>query len=301
MRNSYRVIRYYEFREKMKSLVFLLLMLSSILANAIDLQPGEIKAPSGSFYAAQISYLYVEKGDKYTHGIKTSNSSNITQNAMLLRLDHALEINHIPAYAYVQSSFSHMENRDLPDIPNAHSNGIGDTTFAFALWPYVNREKDEYFGVAGYLLLPTGDYDRNRAINIGSNIYQGAIQAGYQRKLTSNVNWMVAQDVIMSGNNNEFLGHNKLEKNPLYNFQTGLQYVFNPTYLMSLGYFYTVGGESSINGLDQGDITKIHRYQLTGQANYSFGRFAIQYGSEFANQNGFIEDHRLIVRYGWKL
>ena len=69
---------------------------------------------------------------------------------------------------------------------------------------------------------------------------------------------------------------------------------------MSLGYFYAVGAESTINGLDQGDISKIHRYQLTGQANYSFGRLTLQYGSEFANENGYIEDHRLVARYTLK-
>lgn len=264
---------------------------------AIDLQPGEIKAPIGSFYAAQISYLYVDKGDKYTHGVKTSDSSNINQNAMLLRLGHAFEINQTPAYIYAQSSFNHMENKDLPSsIPNAHSNGIGDTTIAFALWPYANREKDEYFGVAGYVLLPTGDYDRNRAINSGLNIYQGAIQAGYQKRLSSNINWMTALDTVLSGDNNQYLGNYKLEKDPLYNFQIGLQYVFNSTYSMSLGYFYTVGAESTVDGVDRGDITKIHRYQLTGQANYSFGRLTLQYGSEFANENGYIEDHRLVAR-----
>jgi len=284
----------------MKFLLFLFLILSSILANAIDLQPGEIKAPIGSFYAAQISYLYVDKGDKYTHGVKKSDSSNINQNAMLLRLGHAFEINQTPAYIYAQSSFNHMENKDLPGSPNANSNGIGDTTIAFALWPYANREKDEYFGVAGYVLLPTGDYDRNRAINSGLNIYQGAIQAGYQKRLSSNVNWMIALDTVLSGDNNQYLGNYKLEKDPLYNFQTGLQYIFNPTYSMSLVYFYAVGAESTLDGLDQGDITKIHRYQLTGQANYSFGRLTLQYGSEFANENGYIEDHRLVARYTLK-
>ena len=284
----------------MKFLLFLFLILSSILANAIDLQPGEIKAPIGSFYAAQISYLYVDKGDKYTHGVKKSDSSNINQNAMLLRLGHAFEINQTPAYIYAQSSFNHMENKDLPGSPNANSNGIGDTTIAFALWPYANREKDEYFGVAGYVLLPTGDYDRNRAINSGLNIYQGAIQAGYQTRLSNNINWMTALDTVLSGDNNQYLGNYKLEKDPLYNFQTGLQYVFNSTYSMSLGYFYTVGAESTLDGVDRGDITKIHRYQLTGQANYSFGRLTLQYGSEFANENGYIEDHRLVARYTLK-
>jgi hypothetical protein len=267
------------------------------LAFAIDLQPGEIKAPSGTFNAAQISYLYVEKGDKYSHGTKISDVSNVNQNAMLLRLGHAFEVNQMPAYVYAQSSINHFNNNIQS---NTNSNGVGDTTIAFALWPYANREKDEYFGMAGYVLLPTGDYDKNRAINSGLNIYQVAMQAGYQRKIANNINWMTALDIVLSSDNNQYLGNSKLEKDPVYNFQTGLQYVFNPSYSMSLGYFYSVGGESTIDGIDKADITKIHRYQLTGQANYSFGRFTLQYGSEFTNENSYIKDHRLVARYSFK-
>ena len=267
---------------------------------AIDLQPGEIKAPAGTFNAAQMSYVYVEKGDKYTHGSKTSSTSNIKQNAFLLRLSHAFEINQIPAIVYAASSINHLENRDVPNAANTNSNGIGDTTLVFALWPYVDRAKEEYLGLATYLTLPTGEYDKNSAVNIGSNVYQTAFQAGYQRKLIDNVNWMSALDVVLAGDNNQFLGNNKLEKDPLYNFQTGLQYVFNPTYSASVGYFYTVGGESTLNSIDQGNINKIHRYQLTGQGIYNFGRLMLQYGSEFANENSYIEDHRLIARYAFK-
>ena len=293
-----------KYPKKLKLFYGIVFLLFQKIAFAIDLQPGEIKAPIGSFYAAQISYLYVDKGDKYSHGNKTSDTSNINQNAVLLRLGHAFEINQIPAYVYAQTSFNHMENKNLSTnnlpIPDTNSNGIGDTTIAFALWPYANREKDEYFGIAGYVLLPTGDYDKNRAINSGLNIYQTAFQAGYQRKLSDNINWMTAIDTVISGNNNQYLVNNKLEKDPLYNFQTGFQYVLNPTYSISLGYFYTVGGESTLNGQDRSDITKIHRYQLTGQANYNFGSFTLQYGSEFANENSFIEDHRLVARYTLK-
>lgn len=267
---------------------------------AIDLQPGEIKAPAGTFNAAQMSYVYVEKGDKYTHGSKTSSTSNIKQNAFLLRLSHAFEINQIPAIVYAASSINHLENRDVPNAANTNSNGIGDTTLVFALWPYVDRAKEEYLGLATYLTLPTGEYDKNSAVNIGSNVYQTAFQAGYQRKLIDNVNWMSALDVVLAGDNKQFLGNNKLEKDPLYNFQTGLQYVFNPTYSASVGYFYTVGGESTLNSIDQGNINKIHRYQLTGQGIYNFGRLMLQYGSEFANENSYIEDHRLIARYAFK-
>jgi hypothetical protein len=285
---------------KLKLLYVIALAMMSNITFAIDLQPGEIKAPAGTFNAAQMSYVYVEKGDKYTHGSKTSSTSNIKQNAFLLRLSHAFEINQIPAIVYAASTINHLENRDIPNAANTNSNGIGDTTLVFALWPYVDRAKEEYLGLATYLTLPTGEYDKNSAVNIGSNVYQTAFQAGYQRKLIDNVNWMSALDVVLAGDNKQFLGNNKLEKDPLYNFQTGLQYVFNPTYSASVGYFYTVGGESTVNSIDQGNINKIHRYQLTGQGIYNFGRLMLQYGSEFANENSYIEDHRLIARYAFK-
>jgi hypothetical protein len=285
---------------KFKLLYVITLAMISNITFAIDLQPGEIKAPAGTFNAAQVSYVYVEKGDKYTHGSKTSSTSNIKQNAFLLRLSHAFEINQIPAIVYAASSINHLENRDIPNAANTNSNGIGDTTLVFALWPYVDRAKEEYLGLATYLTLPTGEYDKNSAVNIGSNVYQTAFQAGYQRKLIDNVNWMSALDVVLASDNKQFLGNNKLEKDPLYNFQTGLQYVFNPTYSASVGYFYTVGGESTVNSIDQGNINKIHRYQLTGQGIYNFGRLMLQYGSEFANENSYIEDHRLIARYAFK-
>jgi hypothetical protein len=285
---------------KFKLLYVITLVMISNITFAIDLQPGEIKAPAGTFNAAQMSYVYVEKGDKYTHGSKTSSTSNINQNAFLLRLSHAFEINQIPAIVYAASTINHLENRDVPNAANTNSNGIGDTTLVFALWPYVDRAKEEYLGLATYLTLPTGEYDKNSAVNIGSNVYQTAFQAGYQRKLVDNVNWMSAIDVVLAGDNNQFLGNRKLEKDPLYNFQTGLQYVFNPTYSASVGYFYTVGGESTLDGADRGDINKIHRYQLTGQGIYNFGRLMLQYGSEFTNENSYIEDHRLIARYAFK-
>jgi hypothetical protein len=285
---------------KFKLFFVIALAMMSNITFAIDLQPGEIKAPAGTFNAAQMSYVYVEKGDKYTHGSKTSSTSNIKQNAFLLRLSHAFEINQIPAIVYAASSINHLENRDIPNAANTNSNGIGDTTLVFALWPYVDRAKEEYLGLATYLTLPTGEYDKNSAVNIGSNVYQTAFQAGYQRKLIDNVNWMSALDVVLASDNKQFLGNNKLEKDPLYNFQTGLQYVFNPTYSASVGYFYTVGGESTVNSIDQGNINKIHRYQLTGQGIYNFGRLMLQYGSEFANENSYIEDHRLIARYAFK-
>ena len=52
-----------------------------------------------------------------------------------------------------------------------------------------------------------------------------------------------------------------------------------------------------MDGVDKNNQTQLHRYQLSGVANYSFGRIIVQYGSDLKTENGYFEDQRLLVRY----
>ena len=47
----------------------------------------------------------------------------------------------------------------------------------------------------------------------------------------------------------------------------------------------------------QDNLTQLHRYQLSVQSNYDFGRLLLQYGIDLKTENGFFEDKRLILRY----
>jgi hypothetical protein len=66
--------------------------------------------------------------------------------------------------------------------------GLGDLTLVAALWPYADRTAGRYLGLAGYLILPTGDYDPARTLqlnlNPGENRLQWALQAGYSSNLS---------------------------------------------------------------------------------------------------------------------
>ena len=176
--------------------------------------------------------------------------------------------------------------------------GIGDASFAFAFWPYANRDTKTYFGLAGYLVAPTGSYEAGRVFNMGENRYKTALQAGYQRPITEKTSWMAAFDALWFGDNTDYQAqHNKLEQNALYTTQFCLRYDFNPQYSIAATYFYSFGGEAAVNGIDANNQTQLHRYQLSGVANYSFGRVMLQYGSDLKTENGYFEDQRLILRY----
>lgn len=180
--------------------------------------------------------------------------------------------------------------------------GLGDTTFLLAYWPYANRETNRYFGLGAYLSLPTGSYDKNRYFNVGENVYRTALQAAYQTPVTDKINFMAAFDAVWTSDNSEYrlpqsVAIGKLEQSTQYNAQAGLSYAISPTYELSAAYYYTLGAEATINGLNQDNEKEIHRYQVFATAKYPVGRFTLQYGSDIKTANGYFEDQRLTLRY----
>jgi hypothetical protein len=176
--------------------------------------------------------------------------------------------------------------------------GGSDTSLLVAVWPYADRVAKKYLGVAAYLIVPTGAYSNDRLFNVGENRYKTALQVGYQTQLTEPLSAMVAFDAVFFGDNDRYTVSNfSLKQDHLYTLQTGLKYNLNQRYSVALAYFHSFGGETEINRNDMNDRLSIHRYQLTAQGDYDFGRITLHYGSDLKTASGMIEDHRLIMRY----
>lgn len=268
-------------------------MLQPNFAHAIDLQPGEIVAPKPNKTALLLTYQYSEKGDYYVHGNKFAGVPTVNSSQYIGRIGHSFELATVPAYFYAQAPIGAIHPQGM-----SGDSGVGDTSFALAVWPYANRETKTYFGLAGYLTVPTGSYDASRAFNMGDNRYKTALQAGFQTPVAEKIAFMTAFDTVWFGDNSEYqASHKKLEQDALYTFQAGLKYDFNPQYSIAGNYYYSFGGETSVNNLDRNDQTQLQRYQLSGVGNYSFGRIVVQYGSDLKTENGYFEDHRLLMRY----
>jgi hypothetical protein len=277
-------------------------MMQSGLALAIDLQPGDLVAPPPDLNLIQVSYQASRRGDLYVNDRKISDQTELANNQFQLRYSHTFETASLPSVFYIQTpiGYSHPE-KALTAIPFNYraESGVGDTSMLYAFWPYANRETKTYWGLGGYLTVPTGYYDAsNGAINMGANRFSTALQTGVQMPVTAGLDWMAALDAVVFGDNYRFGPlKKKLEQEVLYTFQTGLNYQINAQYNIAGAYFYTVGGETSQNGVAMGDETEIQRYQLTLAAKFSFGRLVLQYGSDLKTKNGFYEDSRLILRY----
>lgn len=264
-------------------------------SHAIDLQPFDIVAPKSGFSSAQLSYQYSERKDFYSHGKVTTGLPAINSSIYALRVGRSFELAQLPAYFYVQLPFGSIHPQGL-----SSDSGLGDTSMALAVWPYASRETQTYFGIAAYLTLPTGSYDANRAFSLGENRYKTALQVGYEMPLASRLAGMAVFDAVWFGDNTDAplpYKAQKLEQDTLYTAQLGLRYDFNPQYSLAGNYYYVVGGETSYNGVDQGNITQLQRFQVSGVGTYSFGRITVQYGRDLKTENGYFEDNRLTLRY----
>ncbi|MFM1805864.1 MAG: Conserved hypothetical secreted protein [Pseudomonadota bacterium] len=267
------------------------------LVFAIDLLPDDVIAPPPGIQQIQINYQRSERGDRYSQGQKTYTGGEIINTQTQLKYGRSFELNALPAYFYVQTPITEISTSGIFASQSTNS-GPGDTTFAFALWPYANRNTDTYIGLASYLTIPSGSYHNQNTYNAGENRYKWALQAGYEQPIYKNLNWMSAVDTLWFSENDDYgNAHDSRKQKALHSAQTAFIYKINSIYTASVGYFYSVGGVTSINGASQNDMTQNHRYQISGIANLPIGRLTLQYGQEMSTRNGFIEDARWILRY----
>ena len=272
-------------------------LLTPQLVWAVDLLPNDVIAPPPGIQQLQINYQRSERSVYYQNSRKALTGSEIVNTQTQLKYGRSFEIQTLPAYFYVQAPLTEISTSGSVASYSSNS-GAGDTTFALALWPYANRESERYVGLASYLTVPTGTYHSEQKLNAGDNRYKWALQAGYEQAISKNINWMSAIDAVWFGENDDHATtHKTLKQKALYSAQTAAIYKFNSTYSVAAGYFYSVGGLTTLNGESQNDLTQSHRYQISGIATLPIGRLILQYGQEVKTRNGFIEDSRWIVRY----
>ena len=288
-----------------RALILILVVLPSV-SLAIDLQPNDIVAPLPGRNHAMISYLNVENGTFYRNGAAVStrqfaNPSINTQSA-IARVSTSYSLSDLPAISYLQLPYGTIKPEGSLAASPAGT-GIGDLTFASAVWPYADRVNRRYLGLAGYLIVPTGGYNSQQAFNTGENRYRTDLQMGYQQPIIENVDGMIAVDTMWFGGNSQCAAaclsatNTSLNQKPLTTTQLGPILKINQTYTLGASYFYVAGGATTIGNTYQNNVVNTQRFLLSALAYYPFGRISLQYGRDMEIKNGFVEARRFIVRY----
>ncbi len=286
--------------------LLLYLLIQPFLVWGIDLQPNDIVAPLPGKNHAMISYLNTDNTTYYKNGsvvsTKPYGSPDVSSQNASLRLVTSYTINDLPSVSYIQLPYGTIKPAgSLASYPI--DTGFGDLALASAIWPYADRVNRRYFGVAGYLTLPTGSYSSQRPFNDGENRYKSDLQMGYQQPIAGNLDGMIAVDTMWFGGNSQCAAaclsttNTSLNQKPLTTTQLGPIYKIDQTYTVGASYFYVAGGATTIGSAYQNNVVNTQRYLLSALAYYPFGRISLQYGRDMEIKNGFVETRRFIMRY----
>ena len=138
-----------------------------------------------------------------------------------------------------------------------HNGGMGDTQVVLVHnifgGPALSKEEfakwkpETFLTGALWITTPTGDYDKNRVINIGSNRWVFKPEIGFGTPFGPT--WLEVNTwVSLYGDNDEYQGNGKLEQKPLYAVEGHYSYTINRALWASLDATYSAGGETKIDG-----------------------------------------------------
>jgi len=117
---------------------------------------------------------------------------------------------------------------------------------------FRQRRRRTIIGLHLRVTMPLGQYDEDRSINLGSNRWQITPAAGLSQPFGR---WVaeVYGALYFFFDNENFPGGGVLGQDPLAAFQINLVYRFRPRMWLAVGSRQTVGGRTTLNGVERDD------------------------------------------------
>ena len=170
-------------------------------------------------------------------------------------------------YVHLDASGNIGENR-----ASVSREGVGDTKLRFAMnlfgapamtpREFAQREPKTTLGASLTVNIPTGEYDPDKLVNIGTNRWAAKAELGltYPRG-----KWMLETylGAWFFADNGDFFGGQKREQDPLTSIQAHVSYTFKPRLWLALNTTYYFGGQTTIDGIHKQDRQSNSRAGLT--------------------------------------
>jgi len=188
--------------------------------------------------------------------------------------------------------------------------GIGDTKLrvamnllgapAMTMQEFVKRAPRTTLGVSLTLNVPTGEYNGDWLVNVGTNRWGVKTELGLSHPIGK---WFVE---LYGGawwfeDNDDFFGGQLREQEPLSSLQAHVSYTFKPRLWVALNTTYYTGGRTTVNGNVNADRQSNSRFGMTFSlpmgkdysVKVSWSRGATtRIGSDFTN-------YGLALQYAW--
>ncbi len=233
-------------------------------------------------------YQYARGKDLYGQGSKIAKDYDLATHIWLVK---GTTYREIASRLFVFQAGLPMGRADL-DWDSAgfdeETSGFGDPIFLTGFWPYADREQRLWWGLSGWVTVPAGNYDKNKALNLGAN--------RWSFKAESNVTYGIQEDLFLEltagltfyTENDDYLYRDTaLTQAPVFVLEGHVSKDLSSTLNVSVDYFFHYGGETTIGGVNQNNTQNDHALQGTVGFLLGEGWWArLVYRNDFHVNNG---------------
>jgi len=150
--------------------------------------------------------------------------------------------------------------------------GIADTALYFSLnfhgapalslKDFRNYQQDTIIGFTFRLTMPSGVYQSEKLLNIGTNRWSFEPELGISKAIGP---WTLeaAAAVVLYTDNDEFDSDQTRKQDPIYSTQFHVNYTFSSNMWVSVGATYYTGGITTIDGAERDDLQNNWRTGFT--------------------------------------
>lgn len=275
----------------------LLATLATGPALAFDVDAGDYTALPAGTNLGIVYYQTAERNKLYNNGSRAAGNPGLDSDVGILRGVHFMDIGGYIVDPQFLLPFGKLKAKGDTSVLGETSGG-GDLILAATVWLVNQKESNTYFGITPFLTLPTGQYNRNNALNLGENRTKFTLQAGYITSLTKSISLDLIGDVTVYGRNDDFGATSAtLKQEATYAAQAHLRYHISPTFDIRAGLFKTFTGETRVNGVDQDDRGITTKFNIgTSYFIRPTTQLLATYGRDISVREGFKENNRLNLR-----
>lgn len=271
-------------------------MLTPLSGWAIDVAPGDYVPPPVGTTAGLLYLQHAERNALYGGGSRVAADPQLTSEVGILRLIHYISISGVTVAPQILLPFGRLKaGRDIAAL--GKTDGVGDVILAAPVWVINEPSSGTYLGLTPYLFLPTGNYNSNRALNLGENRTKLNLQAGFVKRLSDKIHLDLTGDVMFYGKNDNNAGKTTLRQDRMYQLQGYLRYQYTAGTNVFLGLSQIMCGESRINGIDADDASRQRKFSV-GASHFvrPTTQLMLSVGRDLKVENGFKEKMRLNLR-----
>lgn len=265
-------------------------------SHAVDLDAGDYDyVPSGTQLAI-LYYQHAERGSQYIGSSKVNNHPQLDSDIGIARYVHYMDFAGIQIAPQILVPFGRLNaKKDIRALGS--TDGLGDIILANTFFLSHKAETKSHFGITSYLYLPTGEYSKDDALNLGENRWKLNLQAAYTTQLAEKLKGDIAADITFYGKNDDIQGGGSLKQDLGYQLQSNLRYQFHPKFDLRAGISYADFGDVKVNGVTSAANTQSKFWVGTAFMPSPTVQIIADYGQDIKVENGFKEDDRINLRF----